>query len=75
MTANRTGTDDRGDGLAETFTGRSRIAGPRGRVLSTAPETGEAVDVVTLDLAAARDKRITDRNDLLRDRRPGMYRG
>jgi hypothetical protein len=31
--------------------------------------------VVAIDLGAARDKRLTARNDLLRDRRPAMYRG
>ncbi|NNE44258.1 MAG: acyltransferase [Gemmatimonadetes bacterium] len=75
VTANRTGTDDRGDGLVDTFTGRSRIAGPRGRVLATASESGESVEVVEVDLRDARDKRITARNDLLGSRRPGMYRG
>jgi predicted amidohydrolase len=75
VTANRCGGDDRGDGLRLDFTGRSRITGPRGRVLAEGPEGTEATDVVAIDLGAARDKRLTARNDLLRDRRPAMYRG
>jgi predicted amidohydrolase len=75
VTANRCGADDRGDGLRLAFTGRSRIAGPRGRVLADGPDNGECVQVVAIDPAAARDKRLTAHNDLLRDRRPSMYRG
>lgn len=74
VTANRCGGDDRGDGLRLEFTGRSRITGPRGRVLAEGPADGEGVEVAAIDLAAARDKRLTAHNDLLRDRRPAMYR-
>jgi len=75
VTANRCGGDDRGDGLRLEFTGRSRITGPRGRVLAEGSAGGEEAHVVAIDLSAARDKRLTAHNDLLRDRRPAMYRG
>lgn len=73
LTANRTGVDDRGrQSLA--FTGCSQIAGPGGNVMARAPEEGECVAVEELDLGLARDKRVRERNELLRDRRPECYR-
>lgn len=72
ITANRTGSDDRGD-VEVAFTGRSQITGPRGDVLATTDATGECVRVVEVDVALARDKRITDRNDRFGDRRPSTY--
>lgn len=72
VTANRSGADRRG---AETlsFTGSSQITGPRGEVLVRADAQGECVEVVSVDPARARDKRVTPRNDLFGSRRPGMY--
>jgi predicted amidohydrolase len=72
VTANRVGADERGE-LAVRFTGRSQITGPRGELLARAPRHGEEVRVEPLDLALARDKRINEHNDLLRDRRPDRY--
>jgi len=73
VTANRAGRDDRGD-LRLEFTGRSQITGSRGQILVRAATEGESTVVERLVLAAARDKRITERNDLLADRRPDQYR-
>ena len=73
VTANRSGADDRGE-LRIAFTGRSQITAPDGSVIASAPAEGDAVEVVEVDLAAARDKRVTPGNDLLADRRPEMYR-
>ena len=72
ITANRCGEDVR-DGERLAFTGASQITGPRGEVLHRAPAEGEHVSVVEIDLAAARDKRVTPRNDLFVDRRPAAY--
>lgn len=74
VTANRVGADDRGGELRLAFTGRSRITGPRGRVLAEGPGDAERVVVEAIDLEAARDKHLTAHNDLLRDRRPELYR-
>lgn len=72
VTANRIGSDDRkGESLA--FTGQSQITGPRGEVLASAPEREESVQVVDIDVAAARDKWLNTRNTLFADRRPDMY--
>lgn len=68
ITANRVGTE--GD---LTFTGASTIASPRGEVLAQAPAQGEAVVVVDVDIALARNKSITPRNHVLNDRRPEVY--
>jgi predicted amidohydrolase len=73
VTANRCGEERRvGDGLR--FTGQSVIVSPRGETLARGPEQGEALEVVETDLALARDKKPTARNDLFGDRRPEMYR-
>lgn len=68
VTANRIGTEGE-----LTFTGLSTIADPCGEVLAQAPQAEEAVCLVDVDLALARDKQITARNHILADRRPGEY--
>jgi predicted amidohydrolase len=55
------------------FTGKSQIIGPRGEVLARSDEVGEKLVLFELDHAAARNKTITPRNDLLGDRRPDSY--
>ena len=72
LTANRSGGEKRA-GRELSFTGRSRIIDPRGRVLAEAPADEEAVIVAELDLGLARDKALTSRNDRLGDRRPECY--
>lgn len=73
VTANRVGSDDRGDGLAIEFTGASQVSGP-GEIRHRAPVAEESVHVQEVDLTVARSKRVTDTNDLLADRRPDLYR-
>lgn len=68
ITCNRTGEEK-----DLHFTGQSIIAGTRGEVLSRAPADDEAVHVVEVDVAAARDKAITARNDVFEDRRTDVY--
>lgn len=72
VTANRTGGDDRGD-LRVEFTGTSQIVGPRGEVVVRANAGSECTEVREVDVAAARDKRITEHNDVLAGRRPETY--
>lgn len=69
VTANRLGTEGE-----LTFTGLSIIAGPRGEVLAQAPQAEESAAIVEIDIAKARDKSITARNDRMADRRPELYR-
>jgi predicted amidohydrolase len=72
ITANRTGKENRPRGEL-TFTGQSQIVGPNGEVLARASALEEAVVLRDIDLSAARDKFITDNNDLFADRRPEFY--
>jgi predicted amidohydrolase len=74
ITANRTGMETRG-GKSLTYSGASQIVGPRGELLDQAGPEEEAVGVVEIDPMKARDKKVTERNDLLADRRPELYGG
>jgi predicted amidohydrolase len=71
VTANRTGTERR-NGIEHTFIGKSQIVSPKGKVLvKTNSET--CVKIVDIDPQEALDKKITERNDLLKDRRTDLY--
>ncbi|MEW5826064.1 MAG: nitrilase-related carbon-nitrogen hydrolase [Candidatus Bipolaricaulota bacterium] len=71
-TSNRVGREARGE-VELRYTGESQIVGPRGDVLvRLSPDRVEAA-VVAIDLARARDKSLTARNDKLADRRPNLY--
>jgi predicted amidohydrolase len=68
VTANRIGSE--GD---LTFTGLSTIASPRGDVRMQASASEVRVGLVDADTALSRNKLITPRNDIFRDRRPQEY--
>jgi len=72
ITANRTGTESRGE-KSLTYSGMSQITGPRGEVICSAGPDEEVVGVAQVDPLRSRDKRITERNDLLADRRTDLY--
>jgi predicted amidohydrolase len=72
VTASRTGVEEVG-GIRVAFTGRSQILSPMGARLAQAGPTEECVQTSTVNLAEARDKRVTSRNDLFKDRRPELY--
>ena len=74
ITANRYGLEVLGEQKL-AFTGASQVVSQRGARLVDAPTSGDCVAVVEIDPAAAEDKRITPRNDLLGDRRTEYYRG
>jgi predicted amidohydrolase len=71
-TANRIGTETCGE-LTLTFTGKSQITSPHGERLASAGMDTEEIITAEIDPALARDKKVTPENDLLADRRPGMY--
>jgi predicted amidohydrolase len=73
-TANRIGTEARGGKKPLTFTGRSQILDPMGQALAGLGENETGVAVVAIDPAKAHDKKITEQNDRLKDRRPEHYR-
>jgi predicted amidohydrolase len=72
LTANRVGEDVRPDRRIG-FTGRSQVSGPDGDVLARAGARATRALVVNLDLARAREKRVTGQNDIFGDRRPEFY--
>jgi len=72
ITANRTGPDIRPRGTLN-FTGQSQITAPKGKLIHQASATEEALFITTIDLAPARDKKVTPLSDLFSDRRPEFY--
>ena len=72
ITSNRTGEESLGETNVR-FTGESQIVSPRGERLARADAAEECVRTATLDIALARDKRVTERNDVFGDRRPDLY--
>ncbi|MBN2553454.1 MAG: hypothetical protein JXB06_11830 [Spirochaetales bacterium] len=71
--ANRYGTERRG-GKSLTYSGCSQITAENGEVLARAAETGDSLTVIKVDPERARNKKVTDRNDLFADRRVQLYR-
>ena len=72
VTANRHGTEKRPHGEL-TFTGQSQITDPIGNSLSIAEQYADSLCVVEIDVNSARDKKMTDKNNLFSDRRPEFY--
>lgn len=72
ITANRTGKETRPRGEL-LFTGQSQIVGPKGQVIASSNADEEAVVIRDIDSSAARNKFITENNDLFADRRPKFY--
>lgn len=71
-TANRIGTESNGKEDL-TFIGSSLLCSPDGAVLAIADRTSTGWISAVCDLAKARDKSITSRNEIFRDRRPAAY--
>ncbi len=74
ITANRVGTEERIKGKTLKFIGLSQIVSPDGTVLKRAGSIRPQIGIAEIDIKAARDKWITPKNHLFRDRRPAMYR-
>ena len=72
-TANRIGKEARGGKEPLTFTGKSQVLDPKGVLLTQMGEEETGVAVVEIDVNQARDKKITQQNDRLGDRRPEFY--
>jgi len=73
VTANRTGKEERGGKKPLCFTGKSQITGVYGEVLSSASESSETVQIVTINPAEARNKALNPYNSVLGSRRPELY--
>ena len=72
ITANRTGKETRPRGEL-LFTGQSQIVGPKGEIIASSNSDQEAVVLCDIDLFDARNKLITENNNLFADRRPAFY--
>lgn len=68
ITSNRSGSER---GLK--FTGTSQIVGPRGEIYLRVGKSVEGVWTVECDLNQAEDKMVTERNDVIQDRREDLY--
>jgi predicted amidohydrolase len=73
ITANRVGTESRGDFEALTFTGESQILDNVGRVLARLEGNDTGVVLADIDPKLARNKSVTARNERFKDRRPEFY--
>jgi len=73
VTANRIGTEQRKEGEPLTFIGQSQITSPKGEILVRAGTDEEILITADIDLSLARDKKLTQYNDLFKDRRPEYY--
>ncbi|MCG8324442.1 MAG: hypothetical protein MI673_02915 [Thiotrichales bacterium] len=72
ITANRFGADRRPQGELR-FTGMSQIVAPGGRLLHRAASQREELYIQEIDIEEARNKHITETNEVLNDRRPEFY--
>jgi len=73
ITANRVGREVRKD-VDLTFSGRSQITDPLGRILAAAPREAERIMAVDIDPTLARNQKATPGNHIFRDRRPAFYK-
>ena len=69
VTANRIGSEQRGDKEKLMFIGKSQIASPMGEILYRASGDKEELTVVEIAVERARDKNLNSFNDLFDDRK------
>ncbi|MGQ0665921.1 MAG: nitrilase-related carbon-nitrogen hydrolase, partial [Nitrospiraceae bacterium] len=74
ITCNRTGSEARGGKDRFTYIGNSEIVTPQGVILHRAPRDQDDLAIVDIDPTEARNKSLNPYNDLLRDRRPSLYK-
>ena len=68
ITANRVGTEGN-----LSFTGKSLICNPFGEVLVQANEKDETIGTAEIDISISRNKNITPKNHIFKDRRIDEY--
>lgn len=72
ITANRIGTE-KNKAQEFTFTGMSQITNPNGEILAQATEDEEILRIVEINPEEARNKFVTEKNHLFKDRRRKFY--
>lgn len=74
VTCNRIGSEARGGKERLTYIGQSEVVTPKGVIQHRASRDQEELAIVEIEPAQARNKSLNRYNDLLRDRRPSLYR-
>ncbi|MEK6539154.1 MAG: nitrilase-related carbon-nitrogen hydrolase [Deltaproteobacteria bacterium] len=74
ITANRVGTEERIKGERLKFIGKSEIVTPGGKILYRASGNKEEIGIVDINPKEARNKKITQLNDIFKDRREKLYK-
>jgi predicted amidohydrolase len=75
VTCNRIGSEARAGKERLTYIGNSEVVTPKGVILQRAPRDQAELAIVDIDPSEARNKQLNRYNDLLRDRRPSLYKG
>lgn len=70
--ANRIGTEER-DGSKLVYTGESQIISPKGEIITRAGAEEERVFITEINPEEADDKKVTEFNNIFKDRRPELY--
>ena len=73
VTANRTGSEQRGDKEKLMFIGKSQITSPKGEILYRASGDREELTVIEIAVEKARDKNLNFFNSLFNDRKKEFY--
>lgn len=74
VTANRTGSEQRGGKEELTFIGSSEIVSPHGIILSRASSSETILSALEINTEDARDKNVNRFNNIFDDRREDLYR-
>jgi predicted amidohydrolase len=72
ITCNRVGSENRAERKL-SFTGKSQITDPEGKVLLRASQDREEIRLAEINPLLARDKKMTENNFIFEDRRPEFY--
>jgi predicted amidohydrolase len=72
--ANRTGVEER-EGMRNNFTGGSEVIAPSGEIVLKVSKNQEGIFSVSINPGDARDKKVTELNDIFKDRREKFYEG
>ena len=73
ITCNRVGSEFRAEKKL-SFTGKSQITDPEGKVLLRASQDKEEIGWVEINPLSARNKKMTENNFIFEDRRPEFYK-
>ena len=73
VTTNRIGSEKRGGKKELKFTGGSQVTGTKGEVLLKANDVEDKLGIVEIVPEKARDKQITQYNNIITDRRKSLY--